>query len=80
MSEYYEPKNLEDKLTKRGYQKYALTTALGLEIDKIPLTRTNSEVEFLFMTLELRNSLTFWKNSQKELKLSRLSLMRSHKE
>ncbi|KKL24250.1 hypothetical protein LCGC14_2417200 [marine sediment metagenome] len=48
MSEYYEPKNLEDKLTKRGYQKYALTTALGLEIDKIPLTRTNSEVGFFF--------------------------------
>ncbi|MHA2009078.1 MAG: GNAT family N-acetyltransferase [Promethearchaeota archaeon] len=47
MHEFYEPKNLKDKLLERGYHTYDHTHALGSPINDIQAKSLNKEFEFI---------------------------------
>jgi len=49
MHEFYEPRNLKDKLLKRGYQTYDHTIALGIKIDDIQPKIIKNDFEYIMM-------------------------------
>jgi len=52
--DFHEPKNLEEKLLKRGYQPYDHTSALGIKIEDIHIKKINMDFEYILFNSRVK--------------------------